>query len=81
MVPLEGRALYARSCPSVPVEPPLYTAHTSPVPDVVSSEVTTGDPEVYPNVPALRATRVRVGEPVADAPNEKAVKGPWLEVT
>ncbi len=41
-----GSGLYARSSALAPVGPEDHTTHTTPVPEVVPLEVTTGEPEV-----------------------------------
>ncbi len=45
---------------------------------MVPSEVTTGDPEVYPNVPALVPALLRDGNPVPVTPYRSARRYPRL---
>src|SRR5213080_1133015 len=61
----------AREAP-VPDEPELWTTHTTADDGSVPLEVTTGEPELKPNVYVLLAASVSTGRPVLSAPSWKA---------
>ena len=64
-----GTASKACSIPLAPDEPEELTAQTSAEAGSVPFELTTGDPDEKPNLPALLATSVSTGVPEALRPN------------
>ena len=48
------------------------------VPEAVPLDVTTGEPDVYPNVEALVPTEVSTGRPAPFTPYLNARRKPWF---
>src|ERR1035441_1660161 len=60
---------HASRVPFAPVMPAARTTHTAADPGRVPSEVTTGEPDVNPNLVVLLATSVSRGRPPRLTPN------------